>query len=306
MFGGSRRRSWLCVGASLAVAVAVAGCGDDDSGESRAQERPKFAASSEPEDVFIKRVAKLLETTATKKDCAQLEEVNGRSFTRFSCPPGKGLRKSMASFKVVGAEDYGTGAVVDYKSGEIKDGAAIVLFVAPDRNWGIGRFGILTKPSIGTSDEESREGYDEAVDDYLAAVRERDCKRLEQAAFSGDTDEQAACKVLLAGTEALAKRLKANPSAEPSYAGGNGTYGFYTLETRKPEPENSTISVVRGDERGDESFVVLDVAPSPTAAEQLRVEREYRRQQRNESGPGMAPDDASVKPTDSPNEGQQN
>jgi hypothetical protein len=195
----------------------------------------------------------------------------------------------MASFEVVGADEYGTGAVVDYKSGKLEDGGAIVLFVAPDRNWAVSRFGVITKPSTKTSDGDSRDGYDEAVDEYLAAVRERDCSAFKDTAFIGDADEKDVCKTAFAGTEELVQRLKANPSAEPKYEGGNGTYGFYTFETQKPEPENSTISVVRQIDEPARPYVILDVTPSPTAAEQRRVLEQFKQQQKKGTQPKTSP-----------------
>ncbi|HEX2162169.1 MAG TPA: hypothetical protein VHF88_10165 [Thermoleophilaceae bacterium] len=292
MVGGTIRRRLVVSVCALALGPVAAACGSDGD-DGTAKSEPRIAAASEPEDVFIERMAKLLETTSAKKDCAQLEEINVRSFTRFPCPPAKDLRKSMASFEVVDTEDYGTGAVIDYKSGKAEDGAAIVLFVAPDRNWGIGRFGLITEPSIGTSDEESRSGYAEAVDKYLDAVRDRDCAAFKEVTFHADADQAEICETSFAGTEDLAKRLKADPSAEPIYQGGNRTYGFFTLETSKPvPPENSTISVIRA--AGD-SYLILDVAPSPTADEQRRVRQQLREQQRKGGPSSMEP---SSKPSD--------
>lgn len=280
--------------ALLLCGVLVA-CGSDDGESTAKQDGVKFSAASEPEKTFIERMARLLATTTSKKDCAQLEEINGRSYARFSCPPDRALRKSMASFEVVGSKTYGTGGLVDYKSGEIKDGAAIVLFVGKDRNWAVSRFGVLTEPSVGTSDEKSREGYDRTVDAYLSSVRERDCKAYKKVAFTDGSKGAEVCKRLFGATAPLAKRMKANPSAEPRYLGGNGTYGFYSLETQKPLPENSTISVVRGNEAGDAAYVVLDVVPSPTAADQREAVREYKRQQKDKRPPGMQPE-GSTKP----------
>jgi hypothetical protein len=89
MFGGIR--GWLapplCTAALLAIAV-IAGCSGDDE-QSTANEGPRYSAATEEAGVFIQRMAKLLETTADKKDCAQLEEINGRSVTRFTCPVDK-------------------------------------------------------------------------------------------------------------------------------------------------------------------------------------------------------------------------
>lgn len=298
MFGGSEgRRAFLCIAAVLAVGGAV-GCGSDDDASGEPQQRKYAAASETPED-FVRRLAKLLETTTAQKDCAQLMEINGRSFTRFPCPPPKGLRRSMASFKVVGAEIYGTGAVVDYKSGEVEDGAAIVMFTAPDRNWGVGRFGVVTEPSTRTSDEDSREGFEEAIDRYLSAVRERDCAAYAEVTFNADKTRQEVCKTVFPGTEALAKRLRSDPSATPKYEGGNASYGFFSLETSRPEPENLTISILKTGSGDSERYVILDAAPSPTAEQQrlvIEAFEEQRKRRATETEPTKKPSDPAVKP----------
>ncbi|HEX2071746.1 MAG TPA: hypothetical protein VHF90_08895 [Thermoleophilaceae bacterium] len=287
MLGGNRGRRTQALCALVAVAaIAAAGCGGDDE-DGSADAKPKFSAASEPSKTFIERMAKLLETTTEKKDCPLLEQINQRSFTRFPCPPPKELRQSMARFDVVETEVYGTGAVVDYKSGTAKDGAAVVMFVAPDREWGISRFGIITEPSVGTSDADSRDGYAKAVDDYLAAVRDRDCKAFVKVAFTNGADAKTACRTSFKGTEDLAKRLKANPSVKPKYEGGNSSYGFFTLETKKPKPENLTISVIKSTTESAAPYVVLDAAPSPTAAEQRQVIEQFKKQQRQKKPPNQ-------------------
>jgi hypothetical protein len=264
----------LCAGVLLA-AGGIAGCGGDDE-ESTAGQQPKVAISSGSNTVFIERLAKVLETARTKSDCAEVEAINARSLTRLPCPAPKGLRKSMASFEVIEAVDYGTGGVIDYKSGEVEDGAAILLFVAPDRSWSISRFGIVTEPSTGTSDEESREGYEQAVENYLAAVRDRDCAAYQKVAFIDESREGDVCDAIFPATAKLGGRLKLNPSAKPKYEGGNGTYGFYSIETPTPTLQNSTISVLKVPGKSAKPYVVLDVAPSPTSADRRRLIRQFR------------------------------
>jgi hypothetical protein len=296
MFGGNGARLLVWPVAAAALALGAVGCGDD--GESTAApQTPRWEESSEPSKAFAERLAKLLETATTPKDCAEIEQINARSFTRFSCPADKALRKSMAKFEVVGAEEYGTGAIVDYESSATKDGAAMVLFVSPDRQWGVGRFGVLTKPSTSSSDEETRAGFDKAVAGYLAAVRERDCSAFFDVTFFGGASEEQVCETAFPQTKRVAKWLRANPSAEPVYEGGNGTYGFYTFETKKPKPANSTISVVRESESSDK-YEVLDLAPSPTAAEQRRIRKQYARQQREKRKNGGSNMEPSSKPSD--------
>jgi hypothetical protein len=281
MYGrGMQSRSTASLCAALLVAtVAIGGCGGDD-GDSTASDRPRFSAATEPTHVFIRRMVNLLETTTVKKDCAQLEQINKRSYVRFPCPPAKELRDSMADFELVGAKEYGTGGVVDYRSGAAKDGAAIVLFVAPDRNWGISKFGLVTEPSTKSDDEDSREGFEAAVEDYLTAVRDRDCQAFQEATFIDPRLKKSEiCTKALAGTKKLAERLNEHPRVEPRYEGGNASYGFFTFETTKPD-ENLTISVLKAGAGDDASYQVLDVAPSPTSLEQETVRRQLEKEQK--------------------------
>ena len=274
MFGGSKSRRLGALLCTVSIgAAAIAGCGGDED-EGNAKGPTGYSAAGEPPEMFLERLTKLLATARTAQDCRQLVPINSRSYVRFPCPAVKSLRRSMKSFKVVDTKEYGTGAVVDYKSGKVKDGAAIVLFVGTDRNWGISRFGIVTPPSTKTSDGENAESYEEAVGDYMTAVRERDCAAYKDAAFiTPGTKPKDVCSKLFAATEELAARLKAYPDVEPRYEGGNAHYGFFSFETQRPE-ENSTISVIKN----GNSAVVLDVAPSPTRRQQRALQKLAREQ----------------------------
>jgi hypothetical protein len=278
--------------ASVVVVAGVVGCGGDgggaDGGGGTTEPR-RFSAASEPPEVFAERMAKLLETTRTKRECAELDEIAARSLTQFSCPPSKSLSRSMARFEVVGVEEYGTGAIVDYASGDVRDGAAIVLFAAPDRNWAVSRFGVVTEPNTKTSDEESRAGFRKAVEDYLAAIRARDCKAFVAVAFTGDNSTEAACETIFPGTRVLAKRLSDNPASEPEYEGGNATYGFFRLETGKPTAASSTISVVADTADSASGYVVLDTAPSVTIEQQREAIEGLRRSRERREEPERSP-----------------
>lgn len=258
----------LCAGA-MTMAVA-AGCGDD--GDSTAKEdQAEVSAARESPDTFVMRMAKLIETTTSKKDCGELDKLNVRSVIDFGCPASKELRKSMRSFEVVGAEEYGTGAIVDYKSGAAKDGAAIVMFLAPSASWGVSRFGVVTKPSTGTSDAKHRAGYAKAVEMYLSAVRERDCDAYVSVTFNGGDKKSEVCKNVFPGTKKLTQFLERNPDAKPRYEGGNAAYGFSSLEITKPKSQSFTISIARATAESPQPYVVLDVTQSPTAAQQKAV-----------------------------------
>lgn len=293
MLRGIRGRlaAGLCIVAATTAMAIVAGCGEDDE-TSAAGERAKPSAAFEPASVFVDRLAKLIETSRSRTDCSELDQINARSATRFTCPAAMDFRKSMERFKVVGIDEYGTGAVVDYKSGASKDGAAIALFVAPDRSWAVGRFGIYSKPSTDTSDEESRDGYAKAVEEFLTAVRERDCDTFVAVIFNANQEKKdAICKDSLPRTRFLAKRLEANPGAEPRYEGGNEAYGFYSLELPKPKPAASfTISVAKAIAKGPRPYVVLDATPAPTLDQRRAAQKAL---QKNQAAPNAGQPETS-------------
>lgn len=211
-------------------------------------------------------LAKVMKEARARKDCKTVESLNRRSAIRVACPAPPQVRKSMARFELVEAASYGTGAVVDYTSGEAKGGAAIVLFVAPDRRWAISRFGLVTKPTVGSSDEESRAGFDDTVEDYLRAVRERDCKAFDQNALTASPERKVVCQSEFKQTKGLADSLAANPAADPEYLGGNETFGFYRLGLTKPKRQDLTISVMKTPEGSLHPFVVLNAIPSAAAS----------------------------------------
>lgn len=293
MPGGALR----CMAAAtcvLTAGLATTGCGGDSDGAEPDQAAAKYSMANEPPRTFVERTARLLATARTRRDCAEFDQINGRSLTRFPCPPSEDLSKSMERFEVVGVEEHGSGAIVDYTSGDIEDGAAIVLFVAPDRSWAIGRFGIVTEPSTGTSDTESRDGFRRAVDDYLAAVRETDCEAFLDVAFTTDGNQRELCAAMPRATAGLRKRLRANPDATPRYQGGNETYGFFEFETAKPSLVNTTISVVEATAGSASPYVVLDSAPSPTSKQRqaaLELLEEGRRNDEPETSPSRKADD---------------
>lgn len=299
----ARWRGAAALACAAAVALPVAGCGDD--GDSAAQQgATDYSWANESPRVFAQRLAKLLETSH-RGACDQLDAVSARSMTGFSCPPERSLARSMAKFRVLGSEEYGTGAIVDYRSGAVTDSAAVVLVVAPNREWAVGRFGVFAEPSVDTGDERSRAGFAAAVDDYLRATRERDCKALARVELDSSGSDRPACSERLAQTRQLARLLKSNPDAEPVYEGGNATFGFHRLELAKPRRSSLTIATMRAaesgagrsdrgdgqdpagasggaDDRTPPRALVLGALASPTAANQRKAVRVLERRERQQ------------------------
>lgn len=259
----------------LAVAVfAIAGCGDDSSGESNAPaaetsdsgDATTAGTATPPKDspaAFASQLSELVAAAKTKRDCKALNAINRRSVYGFACPSSAEVRESLARFEVVDAARYGTGGVVDYKSGRSPDGATMLTFLAPNGKWATNRFGILTDPTVGTSDEDDRSGYEKAALGYLKAVQERDCDAYNNYALGSTDDDKVVCKEDFPRTQGLARLIEGNPGAKPEYLGGNGTFGFLRLKTASPTPRAFTISVLDTPPGSVNPYVVMDAVAAP-------------------------------------------
>jgi hypothetical protein len=246
--------------ALVAVACAlVAGCGGGDESEANLP-----APKGSPEQ-FAEQLAELLVKARAPQDCAPLRKIESRSFFQFQCPTSKQVRRSMAEFEVLEADNYGAGAVVDYKSGRAGDGASMVLFLSSNRLWSLTRFGIIAKESVGSDDSDNRAGFRKAVDGYLGAVRRRKCKDYMEYALT--SSDQSTCRVQFPVTKPLGDALKANPKTEPEYLGGNGTFGFFGVETRKPKPAYRTISVIKTAPGSLQPYLVMDAVSTAKVIE---------------------------------------
>lgn len=254
-----RRPLWLLAFA-VAICLAAAGCGGDDGDDGGdATAAVSLPPAKQSPEAFARELAKLVSTSERKRDCKRLNAINARSLYRFPCPLPEPARATFAFLKVLDSAAHGTGAVVDYKSEESPDGASMVLFQSPKREWGVSHFGLLSEAPAESDDGDSRDGYDKAIAGYLKAVRERNCDDYTEYAAMGDIeakDLQAACKRAMPATKQMAGQLKANPGAEPQYLGGSETYGFYRLELKKPKPMNLHFSVFKTPEGTLRPFLV--------------------------------------------------
>ena len=226
-------------------------------------------------------MAKLLATTTAQKDCAQLEEINAALLRPLLLPARKGPAPEHAGFELVGAAEYGTGGVVDYRSGKLKDGAAVVLLSRPTATGASAASASSPTPSTKTSDDDSRDGYRAGCRRLSRRHPRARLQGLPKVAFiSPEVKDKEICSKVFAATKELAKRMKAAARRRAGLSGWQRH--LWLLQLRDDEPDRQLDDQrrqVRLGRRG--SYVVLDVAPSPTAAEQRRVEREYRRQLKN-------------------------
>lgn len=256
---------------TVAVCLVASGCGGDSDadaggGETPAGERAPDAKQSPA--AFARELADLIADTTERKDCKPLDAITLRSTYRFECPSPETVRADMAFFEVTKAVRYGTGAVLEYKSETARQGGTMILFLGPDREWGLSHFKLVTESPADSSDADSRAGYAHATRNYLRAVRERDCKRFTDYAAIQSPTPEAACKVELPGTKLLARLLRRNPDSEPVYLGGSEDFGFFRLELERPTPAYVTLTVFKTPEGSLRPFAVQPptYAPGPTGS----------------------------------------
>ena len=233
------------------LALAVAGCGSDDSGDTT----ELMPAPPVKEDVgeAVKRMKKVADTG----DCDKINELNplGRpaAATKTRCL----ALQRVLPLKVTGAEQYGKlGAVVSFQRGL----ATLNAVLLRDAD------GLLHVSSIeGLSGEDATKGklakqFKEVADKGTQALADRNCDAFLPYAFrrfgiGAGTDEEVCTRVQ---NNIVAAELEAGGSPTPVNLAGGSTYAFYGVatpasfitlvaarESEKSVPENVPESVAR-------------------------------------------------------------
>jgi hypothetical protein len=247
------------------TALVAAGCGGGDDASGASGETPAGARAPDGRTdpaATARLVLHTVEKAKSNKDCKPIRPIITRSPQKFICPPLPGVAP-VKNFKIVDTAKYGTGAVIDYTTKKSPKGGSMTMFLDPERNWGIGRFGLLYGSTVGSSDEASRSGSRRAVDKYLKAVREGDCPSFNDVAVTNSPEKKVVCRDEFPQTKVLAKALKASPTAKPEYLGGNRVFGVYGLAAAEPKPRYWTITTIETAKGSIEPFAVLDAILGP-------------------------------------------
>jgi hypothetical protein len=253
-------RTATACGVAAVLAGALAGCGSKDKSPS-----PTTPAAQESISAYAQRLQRAL----TTKGCPGLDtQINLRNESGkfLPCPSassGAAARRGLSGFRVTGSAAYGTGAVVDYTAGEAPPpgSASYVLARGPSGRWAILEGYLVGKRTVGTS--PLRAGYENVATKWLAAVRDSDCRAFFRWAVTKSKDATTACRKELPLYANLRKALQADPGAKPRWLGGNGTLGFFALETSKPRPAYRTLIALKSSPGASEPYLVFTTALGP-------------------------------------------
>jgi hypothetical protein len=257
---------WIVLGPLTVACLLAVSCGGGDATSSSDGGDVSDEAAARQ---FVNRTAEILRQARGPAYCKRLEPINERSSSPLACPAPAALRESLGTFEMTGVKVYGTGAVVDYKSGGAPDGASILLSKNNDGEWGITKFGLLYGKTVGSSDKANRPAFDRAVADHMRAIRDRDCKLYHQQRVIQPSNPKKACTPDsgFAKTKTIARGLSESNDPQPRYLGGNRAFGFYGLSLPKPKPRYVTISVIQGTSGATPSAGIYQIAPGPVAAD---------------------------------------
>ena len=237
------------------VCMLLSSCGEEGDGTAAST----TGLDSEPAEM-VQRMVTDAAAAKSAKDCAFVARVNRRSSAKLLCPPPTAdIRRDTRAMELTGAAIYGTGAVVDYRSRNVRDGALIVLSRNQQGLWSLNRFGL----AIPDGDDEPDSSSREVVDRYLDAVRERDCETFFKYAVTQAPDARTACKQEFPQTRALGVSLQANSDARVRYLGGGKGIDFYALNLASPRPASYTISTATTPEGALRPHAVLDAERGP-------------------------------------------
>jgi hypothetical protein len=245
------KRLPLLLMVALTCAVLGSGCGGDDGNDE------------------LEAAAQQVQRALSQPDCNELRRIGARAtqaiglFPEMGCPKRREARKTLRDFEILDSAEYGTGAVVDYRSAKAPKGSAMVFFEDSAGGWGYAGLGLARTTTVDSGDEKSRTHFDAVVDKYLAAMRERDCRAFFKYSVTQFPKLKTSCRYEFSAHGDLQARLRSDRDPDLEYLGGNEHFGFYGLTTRKPAPDYRTVTVLKTPPGSPEPYLVLNAAKGP-------------------------------------------
>jgi hypothetical protein len=154
-----------------------------------------------------------------------------RALNRYFPPSCAEVKRRLGGVSLLGAERYGTGAVIDATAPVQPAGITFVLALAPDRRWKVlNVYG--TKARTAEKRALDQIPFDTAADSWLRAVRTRNCDdyvRYAEISVEGSVPKQRICDIDFGDPAVAPAALRTDATAEPQLLGGNDHFQFYAL-----------------------------------------------------------------------------
>jgi hypothetical protein len=221
---------------------------------------PAVAQTATPKPaVAAATFAERLERALTRTGCPGLATLNKYGQIRLPCPSrsNRRIKAAFRGFKVRGTRTYGTGAVIDFTSGEAPRGGSYVLLLSAQRRWSI-VFAPITNRRTTRDALGSSAGHQNAANGFTTAVRDGSCDGYFRFAVTppGQRKTQACSDAFGANGlyTGLQADLRANPGVTPALLGGNRTFAFFALRTGSTYRTAATLRTGRG---AAEPFLVI-------------------------------------------------
>jgi hypothetical protein len=222
-----------CALAALcAAAVALfPACGGDEQASDDQTTASSVPAATESVDDFAARLTDAADAAAAG-DCDTIDEFNDEAGVMLPCDSGGA---GYDDFEVTATDDFGTAGFVDFTDKQAPDGATAIAAINED-----GRFRLvqslipsslgLESEQVGTEPEETTI-RDQAVADFVTAVREGDCDTYFQLGLTPTQDKEKECRIEFSDRTGIKSDLEANPDATASLLGESEAFAVYGLET---------------------------------------------------------------------------
>jgi hypothetical protein len=152
-----------------------------------------------------------------------------RALNNLIPPSCAEVKKRFARIRFTGAEQYGTGAVVDATAPVLPAGITLTLGLAADDRWKIfNAYG--TRVRTAETRAHDLIPFDTAAQGWLDAIRNRNCDQyVHYAQIDEQGGRQELCDAHFADPSIVAPDLRSAKSADVELLGGNARVQFYAL-----------------------------------------------------------------------------
>lgn len=237
------RAKTMLIGPALASMLVLAGCLGDDAGspappESDGKDTQRRISAPDPRQ-SIDDAARGLQAAVTSGDCNQLKLLSFSGLPNLDDAGCRRILGRLRGFEIKGADEYGTGGVVDFTT--TRAPGTMLFALGKDRSFK------WVRPLSRRADAEvvgtrppSRNTLDSTASAAVRALRDGQCAQLAKAA-SGIVPQPEAPQAACENRRSLRASLTRDRTVRPHRLGANSRVAFYSL---LPKPRGPYFTLV--------------------------------------------------------------